>query len=154
MVGNVFGKAFRILGLDERKRKWVLVEQDFHGNFQVNVTWFFAFFASVLDWIVLILVWFERSLHPAHVSGQSCPWLFKLMLSQAVKRTKHLRICCKMRWKTHRHNQGTNKALTDTSNLFFKNREKWSRTEKPFSHLSQSLMCNENHVTLFFASYN
>ena len=169
MVGNVFGKAFRILGLDERKRKWVLVEQDFHGNFQVNVTWFFAFFASVLDWIVLILVWFERSLHPAHVSGQSCPWLFKLMMSQAVKRTricmdsfvsfsgkrvKHLRIWCKMRWKTHTHNQGTNKALTDTSNLFFKNREKWSRTEKPFSHLSQSLMCNENHVTLFFASYN
>ena len=127
MVGNVFGKAFRILGLDEIKRRWVLVEQDFHGNFQVNVTWFFAFFASVLDWIVLILVWFERSLHAAHVSGQSCPWLFKLMMSQVVKRTricmdsfvsfsgkrvKHLRIWCKMRWKTHTHNQGTNKALT------------------------------------------
>ena len=150
MVGNVFGKAFRILGLDERKRKWVLVEQDFHGNFQVNVTWFFAFFASVLDWIVLILVWFERSLHPAHVSGQSCPWLFKLMMSQAVKRTricmdsfvsfsgkrvKHLRICCKMRWKTHRHNQGTNKALTDTSNLFFKNGkmiQNWKAFQPPF----------------------
>ena len=25
-------KAFRILGLDERKGRWV-VEQDFHGNF-------------------------------------------------------------------------------------------------------------------------
>ena len=49
MVGNVFGKAFMILGLDEIKRRWVLVEQDFHENFQVNVTWFFAFFASVLD---------------------------------------------------------------------------------------------------------
>ena len=26
-------KAFRILGLDERKGRWV-VEQDFHGNFE------------------------------------------------------------------------------------------------------------------------
>ena len=41
------------------------VEQDFHGNFQVNVTWFFAFFSGVLDWIVPILVWFETSLHSA-----------------------------------------------------------------------------------------
>ena len=37
LVGKVFRKAFRILGLDERKGRWV-VEQDFHGNFQVNVT--------------------------------------------------------------------------------------------------------------------
>ena len=36
--GNVFRKAFRILGLDERKGRWV-VEQDFHGNFQLNLTW-------------------------------------------------------------------------------------------------------------------
>ena len=36
-------KAFRILGLDERKGWWV-VEQDFHGNFEVNVTWFFCLF--------------------------------------------------------------------------------------------------------------
>ena len=35
--GNVFRKAFRILGLDERKGRWVL-EQDFHGNFQVHIT--------------------------------------------------------------------------------------------------------------------
>ena len=48
LVGNVFGKAFRILGLDERKDRQV-VEQDFPGNFQVNVTWFFAFFSGVLD---------------------------------------------------------------------------------------------------------
>ena len=40
---KVLRKAFRILGLDERKGRWV-VEQDFHGNFQVNVTWLFAFF--------------------------------------------------------------------------------------------------------------
>ena len=43
LVGKVFRKAFRILGLDERKGRWV-VEQDFHGNFQVNVTCFFACF--------------------------------------------------------------------------------------------------------------
>ena len=85
LVGKVLEKAFRILGLDERKGRWV-VEQDFHGNFQVNVTWFFAFFSGVLDWIVLILVWFERSLHSAQVSRQSCPWPLKLMTSHVVQR--------------------------------------------------------------------
>ena len=35
----------------------------------------------------LSLVWFERSLHSAQVSGQSCPWPWKLMTSQAVERT-------------------------------------------------------------------
>ena len=58
LVGRVFGKAFRILGLGERKGRWAM-EQDFHGDFQVNVTWFFASFSGVLDWIVLILVWFQ-----------------------------------------------------------------------------------------------
>ena len=82
LVGRVFRKAFRILGLGERKGRWAM-EQDFHGDFQVNVTWFFASFSDVLHWIVLILVWFERSLHSAHVSGQSCPWPLKLMTSQA-----------------------------------------------------------------------
>ena len=48
LVGKVFRKAFRILGLDERKGRWVM-EQDFHGDFQVNVTWFFACFSGVLD---------------------------------------------------------------------------------------------------------
>ena len=38
LVGKVVRKAFRILGLDERKGRWE-VEQDFHGNFQLNVTW-------------------------------------------------------------------------------------------------------------------
>ena len=32
LVGKVIRKAFRILGLDERKGRWV-VEKDFHGNF-------------------------------------------------------------------------------------------------------------------------
>ena len=48
LLGKVFKKALRILGLGERKGRWV-VEQDFHGNFQINVTWFFAFFYGVLD---------------------------------------------------------------------------------------------------------
>ena len=68
-VGKVFRNALRMLELSERKGRWVAVEQDFQGNFQVNITWFFAFFSCVLDWIVLILVWFERSLHFAQVSG-------------------------------------------------------------------------------------
>ena len=63
------------------------MEQDFHGDFQVNFTWFFASFSGFLDWIVLILVWFERSLHSAQVSGKSCPWPLKLMTSQRVERT-------------------------------------------------------------------
>ena len=55
MVGKVFRKAFRILGLDERKGRWV-VEQDFHGNFQVNVTCFFACFFVVVLFLFLFLV--------------------------------------------------------------------------------------------------
>ena len=47
LVGKVLGKALTILGLDERKARWV-VKQDFHGNFWVNVTWFFTFFSGVL----------------------------------------------------------------------------------------------------------
>ena len=47
-MGRVFRKAFRILGLGGRKGRWVM-EQDFRGDFQVNVTWFFASFSGVLD---------------------------------------------------------------------------------------------------------
>ena len=67
LVGKVFKKTFRILGLDERKSRWV-VKQNFHGHFQVNVAWFLALFSSVLDSIMLLLVWFERSLHSAQLS--------------------------------------------------------------------------------------
>ena len=49
------GKAVRTLGLNEMKGRWI-VEQDFHGNFQVNVTRVFASFSGVLDRVVLILV--------------------------------------------------------------------------------------------------
>ena len=63
LVAKVFTKALRILELDGRKCRRV-VEQDFHGNFLDNVTFFFfAFFSGVLNWIELILVWFERSFH-------------------------------------------------------------------------------------------
>ena len=42
LVGKVFRKAFRILGLDERKGRWV-VEKDLHANFRVNVFGFLPF---------------------------------------------------------------------------------------------------------------
>ena len=64
-VENVFRQAFRILGLDEWKGRLV-VKQNFHGDFQGDVAWSFAFFSGVLDWIV----WFERSLHSAQVSDK------------------------------------------------------------------------------------
>lgn len=54
--GKSFRKAFRILGFDERKGRWV-VKQDFHGNFlglKVTCTWFFS--SGVLNQMVLILV--------------------------------------------------------------------------------------------------
>ena len=50
-MGNVSGKAFRVLGLDERQVGSV-VEHDFHGNFRVNGTCFFfvfAFFSGLLE---------------------------------------------------------------------------------------------------------
>ena len=47
-MGRVFRKAFRILGLGERKGRWVM-DQDFHGDLQVNPACFFAFFSGVLD---------------------------------------------------------------------------------------------------------
>ena len=68
LVGKVFGKAPRILVLDERKGSWA-VKQDV----EIFGSMLHAFFSGLLKWIVLILVWFERSLHPAQVSGQSCP---------------------------------------------------------------------------------
>ena len=75
-MGKVFRNTFRVLELDERKGRLV-VEQDFHWNFQVNVTSFFASFSGVLDWIVLILVWFERSLHSAPVSSHKLSMTIK-----------------------------------------------------------------------------
>ena len=53
LVGNVFGKAFEILGLNERKGSWVA----------------------------------KQHLSPSQVSGQSCPWLLKLVMLQEVEGT-------------------------------------------------------------------
>ena len=47
-MGTVFRKAFRILGLGERKGRWA-IEQDFHADLQVNLPWFFAFLSGILD---------------------------------------------------------------------------------------------------------
>ena len=47
-MGRVFRKAFRILGLGEREGRWAM-EQNFHGDLQVNLKWFFAFFSGVLE---------------------------------------------------------------------------------------------------------
>ena len=62
-MGKIFQKAFRILEFDERKGRWA-VGQDFHGNFQVNVTWFVAFFlwCSWLDCAHSGMVWKISSL--------------------------------------------------------------------------------------------
>ena len=78
LVGKVFGKASRILVLDERKGSWA-VKQDV----EIFGSMLHAFFSGLRKWIVLILIWFERSLHSAQVSGQSCPWPLKLMASLA-----------------------------------------------------------------------
>ena len=48
LMGRIFRKAFRILGLGERKGRWVM-EQDFHGDLQVNLACFFAVFSGVLN---------------------------------------------------------------------------------------------------------
>ena len=47
-MGNVFGKAFRIL-----------VEQDVRGNFRSMLHGFLPFLSGFLDRIMPILVWFE-----------------------------------------------------------------------------------------------
>ena len=54
-MGKVFWKAFRILGLGERKGRWA-VEQDFHGNFWVNVTCFLPF--SLVSLTELSTFWY------------------------------------------------------------------------------------------------
>ena len=71
MVGKVFWKAFRILGLDEIRGSWV-VEPDFHGHFQVNVTCCFFPFSPV-SLTELCSFWYglKDLFHSAQVSGQS-----------------------------------------------------------------------------------
>ena len=63
LVGKVFRKVFRILGLDERKGRWV-VEQDFHGNFHIV---FFCLFLRCpwLNCVHFGVVWKISSLCPS-----------------------------------------------------------------------------------------
>ena len=51
-----------------------LVKQDFHRNFwgQLYMYFFSHLYIRLLDWIVLIPLWFERPLPP-----NTCPWPFK-----------------------------------------------------------------------------
>ena len=60
--GKVFRKAFRILGLDERKSGWV-VEQDFHGTFQVNVIWLQCYIGLLTAWAALTRIHLNVTLH-------------------------------------------------------------------------------------------
>ena len=56
-MGRVLRKAFRILGSGERKDGWAM-EQDFHGDFQVNLTWFFCLRFSPVSLTELCPCWY------------------------------------------------------------------------------------------------
>ena len=86
LVGFILvGKVFRIVGLGERKSRWV-VKQDFHGNFRSTLHGFLPFSPLSLTKLCSFLYGL-KSLRSAHISGQSCPWPLKLMMSQAVEGT-------------------------------------------------------------------
>ena len=53
----------------------------FSGQCNMVIFYFFIFLSWALDWIVLILVWFKRSLHSAQVSGQN---LMTLQVEEAM----------------------------------------------------------------------
>ena len=84
-MGKIFKKALRILileSLDERKGRRV-VEQDFHGNFLVNVTYFFLPFSPV-SLTELSSFWYGlKDLFTLHKLDRP----LKLMTSQAVEGT-------------------------------------------------------------------
>ena len=48
LAGKVFGKAFRILGTDKRKGRW-LVKQDFYGNYLGQCYMVFCLFSGLDD---------------------------------------------------------------------------------------------------------
>ena len=63
------------------------MEQDFHGNSQVNVTCFSGLFLLYPS-PDCAQVWFESFLHLAQdLLYLLCPWSLKLMTLQAVERT-------------------------------------------------------------------
>ena len=70
-MGDVSRKAFRIVELDGRKCGCV-AEQDFHQNFRVSCTCFFAFSFFLFDWIVLILLGL-KNLFPPLSKLLKCP---------------------------------------------------------------------------------
>ena len=68
LLGRSFWESFYDLRIRWKEGRWV-VKQDYHGKFLGQCYIFFAFFSGLLDCLMLILVWFERSLHPAQGSG-------------------------------------------------------------------------------------
>ena len=145
LVGNVFGKAFRIL-----------VEQDVRGHFRSMLHGFLPFLSGLLDRIMPILVWFERSPHPAQVSRQSYPWPLKLVTSQAVEGTwirrggygrlrgKWVKVMSCVNWSSvtrafHQH-------ITNVSALYTqRTQEKLTQTYMHFPYHQSSWTC---HATL------
>lgn len=88
-VEKIFGKTFRILKLHERKGSWVM-QQILMGIFDPMLHVFLPFsLASLTEFVLIILVWFERSPHPASVTcnWQTCLWLLKMITSQVVQGT-------------------------------------------------------------------
>ena len=69
-----FGKAFGviILGLDGRNCRGVMNKPRFSPEFSGQL-----YISGFLDWIMLILVWLERSLFPAQVKWQRCHKWYK-----------------------------------------------------------------------------
>ena len=78
-------------GMEEQVGCGTRFSSEFSGQlymFCLFVCLFFLLrFLCLLDWIALILVSNERSLPPAQVRWQSCPWPLKLMTSQVVQST-------------------------------------------------------------------
>ena len=73
--GKVFRKTFRILDLYEEKKtgRGTRFSWKFSGQCYMFF-FFFLRFSPVLDWIELILAWFERYVYSVQVSGgQSWP---------------------------------------------------------------------------------
>ena len=86
LVGKYFAKRSMIMNFFWRKCQRV-VGRDFHWNFLLKVTRFFASFSGLFDWIAHFWAWLERSHLPAQGSCQSCLGPLKLMTSQVVQGT-------------------------------------------------------------------
>ena len=69
-------------GKKEKRRVFTLSQFNYLGAWKSGY-----FLSGLLDRIMLIVVWCERSLDPSKVRWQSCPGPSKLMTSQAVEGT-------------------------------------------------------------------